>query len=192
MFIVNRGVLHAGIGTARVYKETRQRFCQHELKARRLSRWQRGLEVPSFFGDEAIGLAAGCRPCWSCRYEAFLAFKAAWESAAGESVDAAGMDAVLHSAGSLAESADALTYDAQWDSLPDGTFVSGADGPLLVRGETVVPWSQADGYAKPQARPRDGSTRVITPQIIVDVLRAGYVPEMAPSEALATSEAFTT
>src|SRR5437762_1081745 len=50
-----------------------------------------------FFLDEAVALAAGHRPCFFCRREAAVAFRAAW--AAGKravEASAADIDAVLH------------------------------------------------------------------------------------------------
>src|SRR5258708_12760922 len=50
-----------------------------------------------FFLGEAVALAAGHRPCFLCRREAAVAFRAAWAASKGTQVpSAAAMDAVLH------------------------------------------------------------------------------------------------
>lgn len=186
-FLANGGVLHAGIGVVRVYDETRPAICQHELRSRGISQWRLGGEPPRFFHDEALALVSGHRPCWSCRYEAFLAFQRAWESATGESIDADGMDerlevetrsGVSRSVNVDDEDGIAPTYPAQWGALPDGVFVVREGVAHLVHDGVIRPWSIATGYGKPVERPSDGTVQVVTPLLVVDILRAGYVPEV--------------
>jgi hypothetical protein len=64
-------------------------------------------------------------------------------------------------------------HEMPWADLPDGTFVLVDDGPAVVVGNTVVPWT-AEGYGTPVPRPRAGTATVITPPSSVAVLRAGY------------------
>ena len=50
----------------------------------------------------------------------------------------------------------------------------------LVLGDWLLAWSPA-GYRERRPRPRGEWATVLTPASTVDVLRAGYVPEVHPS-----------
>jgi hypothetical protein len=64
-----------------------------------------------------------------------------------------------------------------WRSLPDGAFVALPEGPALVRGDAVVPWTP-QAYAARVPRPIAGVVDVLTPPSTLGVLRAGYVPQI--------------
>jgi hypothetical protein len=63
--------------------------------------------------------------------------------------------------------------------LPDGTFVLLNERPFLLVGDAPVEWTRA-GYAKRRRRPRDGRVTAIMPPSAIDVLRAGYDPQIHP------------
>lgn len=69
------------------------------------------------------------------------------------------------------------SWHADWTSLPDGTFALIDDAPVLVLGDTIVPWA-AGKYGTPSARP-NGRATVLTPPATVSVLSAKYVPVIA-------------
>ncbi len=127
-----------------------------------------------FFMDEPTALAAGHRPCFECRRADANAFAAAWAKA--KSLDgppkADEMDAALHP-----ERLDARRkrlHLAPLETLPNGALVLFQGSPWMVRDDCLLQWSYG-GYVA--AVPRmTGPAQVITPQSIVDVLRAGYAP----------------
>ncbi|WP_156309804.1 hypothetical protein [Novosphingobium sp. AAP93] len=92
-----------------------------------------------FFLDEATALAAGHRPCGSCRPEALAAFKQAWAVAHGlpylprvAEIDSALRGSQLCDAGRL-------------DDLPDGAMIAANGNPLLRWSGQWLAWS-FDGY----------------------------------------------
>ena len=123
-----------------------------------------------FFLDEATAFAAGHRPCFECRRADALRFAAAF-AAAGPVLPAAAMDEILHR-----ERLDGRVkrrFRADLATLPDGAFVLGEGGPMLVAGAALHPW-RFDGYGPAAARPAGGPIEVLTPPSIVAALRNGY------------------
>lgn len=179
MFMGNRGCLHKGHDIVR--NHTSQKFwimCRLDFKDRQVAQWVPGRYTPLFFYDEAVGLAAGHRPCAECRRADYNRFVTAFLEATGEERTrkmASRVDARL-GADRRNDDGTQRTHQAAWSSLPDGTFVTVDDTDFLVRGDQIVPWSQTDGYGTPQPRPTTGDATVLTPEITVDILRAGYEP----------------
>lgn len=104
--------------------------------------------TPLFFTDEAVALAAGHRPCGSCRPEAYYRWVVIWKDMAGvprsERVRAVTMDRDLH----RRRQAKALLWrrSIRLSEIPEGSFVSIAGvspNPLLVWEGRV--WSWKDG-----------------------------------------------
>ncbi len=129
-----------------------------------------------FFLDEATALAAGHRPCFECRRKQALAFAEAWANAAGlaDRPRAPEMDAVLH-AERLGDCDTIRLGDA-----PDGVMVRLADGPALIWGGALRPWS-FDGYATPRPLNPDAKALALTPASVRAVLSHGYRPMVHPS-----------
>ena len=140
-----------------------------------------------FFLDEAAGLAAGHRPCFECRRQAFRAFADAWP------IDNLGVPAARRSTvGSIDEPLHAervgpdrskRTFRANLDDLPDGVFIAldgrGRDA-YLIRDEELLAWSPC-GYRGRRPRPMGESESVLTPEPTVKVIREGYEPDVDPS-----------
>jgi hypothetical protein len=128
-----------------------------------------------FFLDEATALAAGHRPCFVCRRESALEFRAFWAkgNACGP-LKAHQMDSVLHEerrhrGGDLGPPLDAL---------PDGAMIAaGAHAYVIVSGRPFL-WS-AGGYHP--AGPLPVVDGLITPPSTLAALRAGYRPALHPS-----------
>jgi hypothetical protein len=139
-----------------------------------------------FFLDEATALAAGHRPCAECQRERFTTFRAHWTAAnptlAGSSTTPAvdTIDTALHreriSDHQYQRDKIKLTYTAQLDQLPDGTFVVLDAIPYLVRGDALFPWS-FEGYGAPIERPNT-IVQVLTPRSTVRALAHGYMPDI--------------
>jgi hypothetical protein len=131
-----------------------------------------------FFLDEATALAAGHRPCWECRRDDALRFRAAWARAGGrdEAIGFEELDRRLHE--DRVESPGRMRrWTADGASLPDGTMVAHDGAAFLVSGDRLVEWTPG-GYAA--SRPRTaGPVLVLTPRSIVEAIGAGYAPAAA-------------
>jgi hypothetical protein len=143
--------------------------------------FERNLKEPRkytklFFLDEAVALAAGHRPCNTCRrdrYEAYLSAVRAEASVAG----ATELDALLNAARRTPG------LRAPIASLPDGAFIAlgGDDYRLKWRGG-LHRWSPA-GYVDAVTAIDlvvDGAP-VLTPEPSLAALRNGYLPEVHPT-----------
>lgn len=164
----NRGVLHDDHGTIRRQHDGRRWIiCETDFRGRYVQQWQPGHYTVLFLYDEAVGLAAGHRPCAQCRYPAYRRFVTCWPA---NDASADQIDRQLHS------ERLAPPTPMDWASLPNGTFVRLDDGcTALVLDDAIVPWTDA-GYDEPAARPRRGNVLVLTPPSTVEAIRAGYAP----------------
>jgi hypothetical protein len=135
-----------------------------------------GHHTEVFFHDEATALAAGHRPCFQCRRNDASRFRSLFRTVRdmdGTGVDA--MDQVLHTE-RLNSDGTQRTFTTSCDLLPDGAFVTIADEPWVVVGSAVHHWSPT-GYDTSIPRPT-GDVNVLTPACTIDVLRAGFTPEI--------------
>lgn len=143
--------------------------------------FQRDLKVPRkytklFFLDEAVALAAGHRPCKTCRSDRYDAYLVAAKAELGIS-GAAELDALLNAARRAPKSRGRLA------SFPEGTYVSlgNNDFRLLWRG-AVHRWTPA-GYVDPieLADLEREQAAVLTPEPSLVALRNGYLCEVHAS-----------
>jgi hypothetical protein len=135
-----------------------------------------------FFLDEATALAAGHRPCWTCRRACFRHFKAAWlggnlQESPGCKPTMKQIDGILH-ADRLTADGKKRVYQAAVGDLPDGAMVClpGTNATFLLWRDRLHHWTPG-GYDQVQAA-RDQVVDVLTPRTIVNAIRAGYVPEL--------------
>ncbi|HLI61514.1 MAG TPA: hypothetical protein VKV21_17805 [Solirubrobacteraceae bacterium] len=168
----NRGNLHRGTEIVRPWASPHWLICRLEWKGVRREQWAPRRLTWLFFHDEAVALAAGHRPCASCRHGAYAAFRAAWADA-GPAPLHDEIDRTLHGERLVAGTRRRRTHPARWDALPDGAFVLVDGAPALVVGREVAAWS-VDGYGERRRRPRRGAAELLTPPSTVAVLRAGY------------------
>ena len=150
--------------------------CVLAFKGRRRRLMQPGLFTELFFLDEATAFAAGHRPCFECRRADAVRFAELWAQVAGKPGRAAAlaMDERLH-AERIDMHGGKISFEARLGGLPDGVFVRGSDGPLLVWSGRLLPWSFA-GYGAPQPIAAHVVAEVLTPRIMIDILAAGYRP----------------
>lgn len=136
--------------------------------------FQRDLKTPRkytklFFLDEAVALAAGHRPCNTCRPERLRAYLTAVNTEIPVS-GAAHLDALLNAARS------GPRPRARVDTLPDGAFITlGAGDFRLKWAEALHRWTPA-GYVDATA-PADTpvlEAAVLTPEPSLAALRGGY------------------
>ncbi len=160
----NRGVLSAG-----------QEF-QHRHWVCCLLAYERTLAVPRrytklFFLDEATALAAGHRPCGTCRRSDYREFKSAWIRA--NSAPWGEVDDVLHGQRLGPRPVAPL------DGLPDGCMVALSGQPHLVRGDSLWLWSPA-GYASRVEKRAGATVTLLTPASVIETIRHGYRPGYGP------------
>ena len=175
-FMGNRGNLHSATGEIlRSYKRKQWVTCLLEYRGRHRQIMEPGGYTELFFLDEATSLAAGHRPCGTCRREALERFRSCWARSSGElssqAVDLKRIDAVLHSQRLHREYEQIHLLD-----LPDGVFVcrNTEDGRVYLwwRGK-LLEWS-FDGYRNSPIIGDSTNVHLITPTCLVGVLKAGY------------------
>jgi len=168
----NRGCLHDSAGQVRrQYRGRRWICCVTAFKGRGRALMQPGRYTELFFLDEAVALAAGHRPCAECRRASYDAFRDAWARAFGTRPGADAMDSALH------ESRFGPRPVVPVAGLPDGAMVGSPGAAALVLAGQALPFTPS-GYGPPAALTK---APLLTPPVLVEVLRAGYVPEVHPS-----------
>jgi hypothetical protein len=176
----NRGVLHDDDQEiVRKRRGIAWITCLLEFKGRTRELMQPGHYTELFFLDEATALAAGHRPCGECRHGRLEQFLDAWVAAglARSKPKVGEVDQVLDAARITRDGEEGkVTFIAEADDLPDGTFIRLADEPWLVQRGVMSQWTPA-GYRSRKPLPH-GEVEVLTPEPIVTVLRAGFVPEV--------------
>ncbi len=185
----NRGCLHDARGQIRrPYATKRWIACQLRFRGRRrTSLMAAGRYTELFFLDEATALAAGHRPCAECRRPDYNQLCALWSKLHPDQVGADAIDAQLHSERMALGTSTRRLHDARFAELPDGAFVLQADGPCVVLGQRLLPWSPG-GYLASRRRPTAGRATLITPPSLVELLRTDRTPLVAllhPSSATA-------
>ena len=122
-------------------------------------------------------------PAPSAAAPSFRRFVEAWSAAAGHAADervrAADMDRAIH-AGRVDRRHGKITFDAPLAELPDGTVVAAGEQALLKWNAALLPWS-FEGYGAPRPAASDAVVTVLTPLPIVEILRAGYRPDVHPT-----------
>jgi hypothetical protein len=183
----NRGILHNDNREIVRNRESRRDWmiCSLSFKGicREVMSPRRYTEL--FFLDEATALAAGHRPCFTCRRDAFNTFKAAWITAglapAAERLSVTAIDPIMHR-DRMDRAGLKITYRTLGSEVPTGTIIALDDEPQtawLVWKESILRWSPA-GYSGARVTP-GGIVTVLTPASTVGVLRAGYAAEVHPS-----------
>ncbi|MGE3711615.1 MAG: hypothetical protein AB7G35_18330 [Hyphomicrobiaceae bacterium] len=134
-----------------------------------------------FFLDEATALAAGHRPCFTCRYADATCFAGLWSKAHSlsqpPSVDV--IDRALQRQ-RLDAHGHKRTFRSATADLPDGTMIRLEDTPLLIWSGRVLRWSLA-GYEAAADLSGMEHCDVLTPPGIVAVLKVGYRPNVHAS-----------
>lgn len=179
----NRGILHDDDREiVRQYAGKRWVACSLALKPRAKKRplMDPGHYTVLFFLDEATALAAGHRPCWTCRRQEYDAFLRCWSIGSGLPRDTRvapeHVDATLHRERTQ-RGGGKLTYQARIDTLPDGCMIDIDGTAHLIEARHLLQWTPA-GYATKTERPLGTTVTVLTPASIVNALNAGYVPEI--------------
>ena len=121
--------------------------------------------TPLFFLDDAVGLAAGHRPCATCRHDDYGSYRDAVSRSLGrdEPVLASELNERLqaerHRRGrGLARASDRILWASPFDELPNGAVVIDGEGPRLVLDDRLLRFG-FDGWADLRPRPTNRSHR---------------------------------
>jgi hypothetical protein len=181
MFTGNRGIIHdpATKTLTRRWANKAWLTCVCEFRGRRRAVMGGRSWTELFFLDEATALAAGHRPCFYCRRDDAVRFRAAWE--AGNGVARALMrdiDATLHRERLDGGKKRLLPLAMPLERLPDGAMVQEESESYLIVQGRALSWSPA-GYRNAQNEIRDAM--LLTPPSTLRALEAGYRPVLHPS-----------
>ncbi len=163
MFTGNRGIIHDPVTKTLTRRWASKAWltCLCEFKGRRREVMGGRSWTELFFLDEATALAAGHRPCFYCRRDDAVRFRAAWQRGNGVSgVQAREIDATLHRERLDGRSKRLHPLPVPVRQLPDGAMVQAEDESYLVMQGTALQWSPA-GYRKPDKAIADAS--LLTP-----------------------------
>jgi hypothetical protein len=179
----NRGQLHnSGKTILRPFKHKAWIICLLQFKGRHRQVMAPNLWTELFFLDEATAFSAGHRPCFECRREDAKRFKAAWLSGNREynfpdNVPIGRIDEIIHCE-RINQDNSKMTYEADINDLPDGTFIEIAGEAYLLAAHNIYKWSPG-GHNEGRPLPDDGKVCVLTPRSVVNAFRCGYRPQMA-------------
>lgn len=177
----NRGILHGETRVLGVARWTHHAWicCVLDWQGRKREVMTGRNWTELFFLDEAVAFAAGHRPCGYCRKADYARFVDAWGLFTGTRPKAPQMDRVLHPA-RVRRNQTQVTYVEDFAEVPVGTFVRWQGEPHLVDQFSLNPYTP-NGYGLASPRPLRGRVEVLTPAPIVNVLTAGYLPQLHPS-----------
>ncbi len=183
LFTGNRGIIHDPETRTLLRRRWTSKawiVCSCTFKGRWRPVMGRRSWTELFFLDDATALAAGHRPCFTCRRAAALAFRAAWAQGKGTPPPSApALDAVLHAErlGNGRKRLHALA--GPWQALPHGAMLAAGELAFLVApGSRLLAWTPAGYVAADAPGAFDG---VLTPPSTVAALAAGYRPVLHPS-----------
>jgi hypothetical protein len=159
------------------------KFRDYRWPLARPRRW-----TPLFFLDDAVALAAGHRPCATCRPADYASYRDGVTRAEGLSTPllASQLNARLHGqrydkGRGLVRAGDRKLWRAMYAELPDGSVVVADDGSCRLAVEDRLLRFSFDGWVEPSTRPTHGEATVLTPPTSVAALAHEYRPVLHPS-----------
>ena len=182
LFTGNRGIIHDPATRTLLKKRWSTPAwltCLCEFRGRRRKVMGGRSWTELFFLDEATAFAAGHRPCFFCRREDALRFRAAWES--GNRVGdlrAPDMDAVLHRERLDKGKKRLHPLPMRLDDLPDGAMVQEGAASFLIAWGRAFRWSPG-GYSKSEAPLKQAL--LLTPPSTLRAFVAGYRVGLHPT-----------
>jgi hypothetical protein len=144
--------------------------------------------TPLFFLDDAVALAAGHRPCATCRRHDYVSYRDAVTRALGRHDQVLAwelnrrLQAERHMRGrGLDRAQDRIVWRSPTGALPDGTVIIDAEGDTrLVAADRL--WRFGfDGWSDPTDGAATRSVSVLTPPTSVAALAHGYQPRLHAS-----------
>ena len=179
----NRGQLHGATqGILRPFKLKAWITCVLEFKNRSRKVMSPNLYTELFFLDEATSFAAGHRPCFECRKQAYNLFKLCWlkgnaEYGFNEKTSIKMIDEIMH-AERIDSNRNKVIFHAKLSELPDGVFVQIDNQPYLIAEKKLYLWTPF-GYETSQSFSPESNVVVLTPKSSVNTIRAGYFPQIS-------------
>lgn len=147
-----------------------------------------GRWTPLFFLDDAVALAAGHRPCATCRRSDYVAYRDAVTAATGANAPllAQQLNARLHAerlpkGRGISRREHRLLWHAPLRDLPTGTVIVGSDGSAQLVDDLRLLTFAFDGWTRELPRRDDDTATVLTPPTSVAALAHGYDPALHPS-----------
>jgi hypothetical protein len=144
--------------------------------------------TPLFFLDDAVALAAGHRPCATCRRADYAVYRDAVRRAIAAPSPLLAwhlnqrLQAERHRSGrGLVRARDRIVWSAPYAELPDGTVVIAPDGGCRLLVEERSLGFSFDGWQSATPRPFKGEATVLTPPTSVAALAHGYRLLLHPS-----------
>lgn len=141
--------------------------------------------TPLFFLDDAVALAAGHRPCATCRRADHVAYREALDGGGPRSraseLDTRLQGERLRRGRGFSRAGDRILWDTAAEELPAGTVVVVDAVAHLLGAATVQPFAFA-GWGLAIGRP-SGRLSVLTPPTSVAALAGGFRPTLHPSAA---------
>jgi hypothetical protein len=191
MFTGNRGLIHDPATKTlltRRWSSNAWLTCVCEFRGRRRKVMGGRSWTELFFLDEATAFAAGHRPCFYCRRDDGVRFRAAWEQGNGVAeILAPEMDAVLHHERLEGRKKRLHALPMPLQQLPDGAMIQvGAESYLIAQGRALL-WSPG-GYGEVRNALTDAM--LLTPPSTLRAFLAGYRP--VPHESARERPAVTT
>jgi hypothetical protein len=182
LFTGNRGIIHdpkTKTLLTRRWASPAWLTCVYEFRGRRREVMGGRSWTELFFLDEATAFAAGHRPCFFCRRDDAVRFRAAWEEGNRvKGVRARDIDAVLHRERLSGGNKRLHTLPKPLEQLPDGAMVQRESEIYLIAQGRALSWSPA-GYRGAQTAPQ--AAMLLTPPSTLRALSAGYRPLLHPS-----------
>lgn len=163
--LVNEGgeIVRHHVGNLWIICQLTYRDWKHPLIAPR--RW-----TPLFFLDDAVGLAAGHRPCGLCRRDDYLSYQAALAGAPSAQAINRRLAAER-----------GRTWTTEIETLPIGSVIESPAGVAeLMLTDRLLTFT-FDGWTSPRKRSPRGKVEVLTPPTSVEALASGFVPQLHPS-----------
>jgi hypothetical protein len=160
--------------------------CVTSFRGRRVALARPRRWTPIFFLDDAVGLAAGHRPCGECRVAEYRAYRDGVTAGLGRdrSIGAGELNARLRTerlrpGRGIDRAGDRRTWPAEGADLPEGTVIALDGTAHVLVGGAARPFSFA-GWGAARAVP-GGELTVLTPPTSVLALAHGFVPVLHPS-----------
>jgi len=189
LFTGNRGCLvDDGGKVVRHHRGQLWIICRTEFKDWRAPLAEPGRWTPIFFLDDAVGLAAGHRPCGLCRRDAYSDYRYAVTRASRVSRPMSADDLNRLLAGQrhvrgrgLDRAPDRRLWSERIERLPSGTVIVAGDGAAkLVLDDRLLTFG-FDGWHHPERRPSGDLVEVLTPPCSVSALWHGFAPVLHPT-----------
>ena len=182
LFTGNRGIIHDPATKTLLNKRWSSPAwltCVCEFRGRRRDVMGGRSWTELFFLDEATAFAAGHRPCFFCRRDDALRFRAAWQAGNGVThVSAPEMDAVLHRERLAGRNKRLHALPSPIGRLPDGAMVALDGESYAIAKGRMLRWS-FDGYYR--TRIDAGAAMLLTPPSTLRALQSGYRAMLHPS-----------